>query len=34
MKTTAKAAVKYGKVKLVEDSSGNGVIVTLGVVNV
>lgn len=31
--TTAKAAVKYGKVKLVEDSQGNGVIVTLGAVN-
>lgn len=31
--TTANAAVKYGKVKLVEDSKGNGVIVTLGVVN-
>lgn len=38
--TTAKAAkasadgkVAYGKVKLVEDSSGNGVIVTLGVVS-
>lgn len=38
--TAAKAAeasadskVAYGKVKLVEDASGNGVIVTLGVVN-
>lgn len=32
-KTTAQAAVKYGKVKLVEDENGHGVIVTLGVVN-
>lgn len=32
-KTTAEAAVKYGKVKLVEDKNGNGVIVTLGAVN-
>lgn len=32
-KSTAQAAVKYGKVKLVEDSAGHGVIVTLGVVN-
>lgn len=32
-KTTAQAAVKYGKVKLVEDKDGHGVIVTLGVVN-
>lgn len=32
-KTTAETAVKYGKVKLVEDESGHGVIVTLGVVN-
>lgn len=38
--TTAKAAkesanskVAYGKVKLVEDKSGNGVIVTLGVIS-
>lgn len=31
--TAAKAAVKYGKVKLIEDSKGNGVIVTLGVVD-
>lgn len=33
VKTTAEAAVKYGKVKLVEDKNGHGVIVTLGVVN-
>lgn len=32
-KTTAEASVKYGKVKLVEDENGHGVIVTLGVVN-
>lgn len=32
-KTTAQTAVKYGKVKLVEDENGHGVIVTLGVVN-
>lgn len=32
-KTTAEAAVKYGKVKLVEDENGHGVIVTLGAVN-
>lgn len=32
-KTTADSKVAYGKVKLVEDSEGNGVIVTLGVVN-
>lgn len=31
-KTKAEAAVKYGKVKLIEDESGSGVIVTLGVV--
>lgn len=31
-KTKAEAAVKYGKVKLIEDESGHGVIVTLGVV--
>ena len=32
-KTTAEAAAKYGKVKLVEDENGHGVIVTLGAVN-
>lgn len=32
-KTSADSKVVYGKVKLVEDESGNGVIVTLGVVN-
>ena len=32
-KTSADSKVKYGKVKLVEDTEGNGVIVTLGVVN-
>lgn len=32
-KTSADSKVAYGKVKLVEDSEGNGVIVTLGVVN-
>ena len=32
-KTSADGKVAYGRVKLVEDSSGNGVIVTLGVVN-
>lgn len=32
-KATADSKVAYGKVKLVEDSEGNGVIVTLGVVN-
>lgn len=32
-KTSADSKVAYGKVKLVEDKSGNGVIVTLGVVN-
>jgi hypothetical protein len=32
-KTSANGKVAYGKVKLVEDSTGNGVIVTLGVVN-
>lgn len=32
-KSSADAKVAYGKVKLVEDSDGNGVIVTLGVVN-
>nr|DAR59295.1 MAG TPA: hypothetical protein [Caudoviricetes sp.] len=32
-KTSADGKVAYGKVKLVEDESGNGVIVTLGVVN-
>lgn len=32
-KTSADSKVAYGKVKLVEDSSGNGVIVTLGVAN-
>ena len=31
-KASADGKVAYGKVKLVEDSSGNGVIVTLGVV--
>ena len=30
-KTSADSKVAYGKVKLVEDNSGNGVIVTLGV---
>lgn len=32
-KTSADSKVAYSKVKLVEDSEGNGVIVTLGVVN-
>lgn len=32
-KTSADSKVAYGKVKLVEDSEGNGVIVTLGVLN-
>lgn len=32
-KTSADSKVAYGKVKLVEDVSGNGVIVTLGVAN-
>ena len=32
-KTSADSKVAYGKVKLVEDESGNGVIVTLGVFN-
>lgn len=32
-KTSADSKVAYGKVKLIEDSSGNGVIVTLGVAN-
>lgn len=32
-KTSADSKVAYGKVKLVEDESGNGVIVTLGAVN-
>ena len=32
-KTSADSKVAYGKVKLVEDSTGNGVIVTLGVFN-
>ena len=32
-KTSADSKVAYGKVKLVEDAEGNGVIVTLGVVN-
>lgn len=32
-KTSADSKVAYGKVKLVEDTSGNGVIVTLGIVN-
>lgn len=32
-KASADSKVAYGKVKLVEDESGNGVIVTLGVVN-
>lgn len=32
-KSSADGKVAYGKVKLVEDSSGNGVIVTLGVVD-
>lgn len=32
-KASADGKVAYGKVKLVEDASGNGVIVTLGVVN-
>ena len=31
--STANGKVAYGKVKLIEDSEGNGVIVTLGVVN-
>lgn len=31
--TSASSKVSYGKVKLVEDGSGNGVIVTLGVVS-
>lgn len=32
-KTSADSKVAYGKVKLVEDAEGNGVIVTLGVIN-
>lgn len=32
-KKSADSKVAYGKVKLVEDTEGNGVIVTLGVVN-
>lgn len=32
-KTSADSKVAYGKVKLVEDAKGNGVIVTLGVFN-
>jgi hypothetical protein len=32
-KASADGKVAYGKVKLVEDKSGNGVIVTLGVIN-
>ncbi len=32
-KTSADSKVAYDKVKLVEDTEGNGVIVTLGVVN-
>lgn len=32
-KTSAGSKVAYGKVKLVEDTQGNGVIVTLGVAN-
>lgn len=32
-KTSADSKVAYGKVKLVEDSEGNGVIVSLGVFN-
>ena len=32
-KTSADSKVAYGKVKLVEDTEGNGVIVTLGVFN-
>lgn len=32
-KTSADSKVAYGKVKLVEDASGNGAIVTLGVGN-
>lgn len=32
-KQSADSKVAYGKVKLVEDTEGNGVIVTLGVVN-
>lgn len=32
-KASADSKVAYGKVKLVEDKSGNGVIVTLGVVH-
>lgn len=32
-KTSADGKVAYGKVKLVEDEAGNGVIVTLGVIN-
>ena len=32
-KTSADGKVAYSKVKLVEDASGNGVIVTLGVAN-
>lgn len=32
-KASADSKVAFGKVKLVEDKSGNGVIVTLGVVN-
>lgn len=32
-KASADSKVKYGKVKLVEDESGNGVIVTLGAVD-
>lgn len=32
-KESANSKVAYGKVKLVEDTSGNGVIVTLGVIS-
>lgn len=32
-KASADSKIAYGKVKLVEDANGNGVIVTLGVVN-
>ena len=32
-KESANSKVAYGKVKLVEDEEGNGVIVTLGVIN-
>ena len=31
--TAAKASVQYGKVKLIEDAEGNGVVVTLGKVS-